>query len=76
MKGRWIEPSEASDSKKTEVDQLIDQEIDLAYKRAIDILTENSTLHHILIDAMMKFKTLGEDTTSGFLCQIPYYEKI
>jgi len=58
VKGRWIEPSESSDSKKTEVDKLIDHEIDVAYKRAVELLTENSALHHVLIDAMMKFKTL------------------
>ena len=60
MKGRWIEPSESSDSKKTEVDKLIDHEIDVAYKRAVELLTEHSALHHVLIDAMMKFKTLGK----------------
>lgn len=58
IKGRLIEPSESSEKKKEEVDFLIDNEVDIAYKRAVQILNENSKIHNVLIDAMMKFKTL------------------
>ena len=60
IKGRLIEPSESSEKKKEEVDFLIDNEVDIAYKRAVQILNENSKIHNVLIDAMMKFKTLGK----------------
>ena len=35
-------------------------EIDAAYKRAVQLLNENSYTHKVLIDALLKFKTLGE----------------
>lgn len=40
-------------------------EIDNAYKRAVALLSENSITHKVLIDALLKFKTLG--TTLGFI---------
>ena len=35
-------------------------EIDAAYKRAVQLLNENSYTHKVLIDALLKFKTLGK----------------
>ena len=54
-----IDTQDSSEKKKEHVDDLIDHEIDFAYKRATQLLTDNAKLHHLLIDAMMKFKTLG-----------------
>ena len=54
-----IDTEDSSEKTKEMVDRLIDHEIDLAYKRATEMLKENSKLHNILIDAMLKFKTLG-----------------
>lgn len=58
VKGRMIDTEDSSEKTKEMVDRLIDHEIDLAYKRATEMLKENSKLHNILIDAMLKFKTL------------------
>jgi len=54
-----IDTEDSSEKTKELVDRLVDKEIDLAYKRATQILKENSELHNLLIDAMLKFKTLG-----------------
>ena len=59
IKGRLIDTSDSSEKKKEHVDELIDAEIQQAYTRATQLLNENSKLHIVLIDAMVKFKTLG-----------------
>ena len=61
VKGRMIDMNSASESKKTEVDALIDAEIDMAYKRAFELLTTEADLHNILIDGMLEFKTLDAE---------------
>jgi ATP-dependent metalloprotease len=61
IRGRMIDTEDSSEKKKEHVDDLIDHEIDFAYKRATQLLNENAKLHHLLIDAMMKFKTLDLD---------------
>ena len=61
VKGRMIDMNSASESKKTEVDALIDAEIDMAYKRAFELLTTEADLHNILIDGMLQFKTLDAE---------------
>lgn len=61
IKGRMIDTNDVSDAKKLEVDRLIDSEIDQAYKRAIQLLNENSKMHNVLIEALLKFKTLDLD---------------
>jgi len=61
IKGRMIDTQDSSEKKKEHVDDLIDHEIDFAYKRATQLLNDNAKLHHLLIDAMMKFKTLDLD---------------
>jgi ATP-dependent metalloprotease len=61
VKGRMIDLNSASETKKAEVDKLIDAEIDIAYKRAIYLLKKESKLHQMLIEAMIKFKTLDAD---------------
>ena len=63
VKGRWIEAKNSSQKKLEEVDSLIDKEIDIAYKRATKILKDNAALHKVLIDAMMKFQTIGKGFT-------------
>ena len=66
VKGRWIEAKNSSQKKLEEVDSLIDKEIDLAYKRATKILKDNAALHKVLIDAMMKFQTIGNFERKNF----------
>ena len=66
VKGRWIEAKNSSQKKLEEVDSLIDKEIDVAYKRATKILKDNAALHKVLIDAMMKFQTIGNFERKNF----------
>ena len=61
IKGRLIDTKNASQVKKSEVDALIDVEIENAYKTAIEILTQQSELHNILIEGMIHFKTLDAE---------------
>ena len=61
IKGRLIDSKSASQVKKSEVDALIDVEIENAYKNAIEILTKHEELHNILIEAMIQFKTLDAE---------------
>ena len=72
VKGRWIEAKNSSQKKLEEVDSLIDKEIDVAYKRATKILKDNAALHKVLIDAMMKFQTIGKSSPK-FLTKIVLY---
>jgi len=58
VKGRMIDLQTSSEKKKEEVDRLIDTEIDIAYKKAKSMLENESERHNLLIDAMLKFKTL------------------
>lgn len=63
VKGRLIDANTdiTSQKKKELVDDLIDLEIDQAYKRALVMLKENSKIHQSLIDAMLKYRTLDSD---------------
>jgi len=58
VKGRMIDLQTSSEKKKEEVDRLIDTEIDIAYKKAKSMLETESERHQLLIDAMLKWKTL------------------
>ena len=58
VKGRYIDFQKSSEKKKTEIDDLIDHEIDVAYKKAKSMLESESELHNLLIDAMVEFKTI------------------
>ena len=44
-----------------EIDRLIDHEVDVAYRKALELLTGESKLHQLLIEGMMEFKTLDYD---------------
>ncbi|CBY10282.1 unnamed protein product [Oikopleura dioica] len=63
IKGRLIDANGqyTSEKKKELVDELVDVEIDNAYKRAVLLLNEHSYTHKVLIDALLKFKTLDTD---------------
>ena len=56
VKGRMIDLNTASEEKRAEVDKLIDDEIDVAYKTALTLLKSESERHKLLIEAMIKFK--------------------
>lgn len=61
VKGRRIDLEKSSQKKIEEVDKLIDVEIEAAYQKALNMLRADSKLHHLLIDAMMEYKTIDYD---------------
>lgn len=69
VKGRMIEIDSASEKKKEEVDRLIDNEIDIAYKKAKSMLESESERHHLLIEALLKWKTLDYEEIDILLSQ-------
>ena len=61
VKGRFINFDKSCELKKQEIDRLIDHKVDVAYRKALELLTGESKLHQLLIDGMMEFKTLDYD---------------
>jgi len=71
IKGYQFGPiNEWSEKTKELVDRLVGEEIDNAYKRATNMLRENSDLHNILIDALLKYESLGSNYGTNFLRRI------
>jgi len=61
VKGRFINFDKSSELKKQEIDRLIDHEVDVAYQKALQLLTSEAELHQLLIEGMVEFKTLDFD---------------
>ena len=67
VRGRFINFDKSSELKKQEIGRLIDHEVVVAYRKALELLTEELELNQLLIDGMMEFKTLDYDEIDLFL---------